>query len=790
MADQTQDLNESVNLQARLNELLLQEVTTMNQAKTALTVSNNIQKDLIAKAKKRGGIEGEIMQITAEVEHKLRQIAIRKQLISAKIGDQIRLESKINQLTEEINEKIREQSDLQEKIGGSEHQHISDILNQIPLVGKLLSFTKQMVSYWKTHPLLAAAHLSLIGILYTTSQIVAKFLELDKASSAFRKQMGIFLDDNVELEKTAVDIAIAYQGVGVNAENAYNSFKSIGESVGSTSFATKEMVTQMSLFSAQLGISEKVSADFMKSMGMVAGSTLESQKHMIGFTQRLASAGGVKLDDVMNDVASASKSSYQFLSKNPLALAKAAVESRRMGTSLEQSTSSAKELIEFTSSVKSEMEASVLLGKSLNLQKARELSYNRNIEGLNKEILRLAKEANFEQLDAIQQEAVAKAFGMQAGAVSAMLLADKERRKIMAASTGPLKDQVLAYESMRKANSERAKDEANSLENTIKIRSNQESIKALSDAWKSIFQSLVQDILPPVVKLMRGIADTLNTMSPAWKKVTAGALVFAGVLTGVVLIALTKVVGVMSSKILGGVGKGAHGLFSGIGRGLASIGGVFGNAMKGVAVIAALGASLVIFAAAFKLVENVKQDTFQNMLASVALLGLMAGIFSFAAPALLVGAGVIAILGAALIPFGVAALAAGGGMLMLGKGFESVVGGFERLTKLSFLSTTAQILSLTSAITAMSIAIADIPTVEVSVLEKLGQLNLFQKPREKETLSLANDTTNTALLKEISGLRSDLIAGKIAVHVYLDPQKSATVSGRYLELSGNEKPGK
>ena len=50
------------------------------------------------------------------------------------------------------------------------------------------------------------------------------------------------------------------------------------------------------------------------------------------------------------------------------------------------------------------MEASVLLGKSMNLQKARELAYHRDITGLNKEIVKLAKDANFEQLDPFQQD--------------------------------------------------------------------------------------------------------------------------------------------------------------------------------------------------------------------------------------------------------------------------------------------------------------------------------------------------------------------------------------------------
>ena len=66
-----------------------------------------------------------------------------------------------------------------------------------------------------------------------------------------------------------------------------------------------------------------------------------------------------------------------------------------MGTSMTEAARSSSHLLNFSTSISDEMEASVLLGKSLNLQHARELAYKGDILGLNKEILNIAKQSRF-----------------------------------------------------------------------------------------------------------------------------------------------------------------------------------------------------------------------------------------------------------------------------------------------------------------------------------------------------------------------------------------------------------
>ena len=106
----------------------------------------------------------------------------------------------------------------------------------------------------------------------------------------------------------------------------------------------------------------------------------------------------------MGDVAIAIKIKLSIFNKKSIGSCQGCCGSKKNGNKFESADEKPSKLLNFTQSVKDEMEASVLVGKSINLQKTRELAYHRDIMGLNKEILNIAKQTNFENLDPFQQE--------------------------------------------------------------------------------------------------------------------------------------------------------------------------------------------------------------------------------------------------------------------------------------------------------------------------------------------------------------------------------------------------
>ena len=81
----------------------------------------------------------------------------------------------------------------------------------------------------------------------------------------------------------------------------------------------------------------------------------------------------------------------------------------------------------FNDSLNKEIEASILLGRTVNLQKARELSLANDIEGLQKEIVKqVGTEAEFNAMNAFQRQALADALSMNVSQIQKLVSGEKE----------------------------------------------------------------------------------------------------------------------------------------------------------------------------------------------------------------------------------------------------------------------------------------------------------------------------------------------------------------------------
>jgi hypothetical protein len=651
------------------------------------------------------------------------------------------------------------------------------------------------------------------------------------------------------LEATARNIAIHYARIGVSAKNVYDSFLAIATTIGTTQATTKDMATDMSIMAAQVGVAEATSAEFLKTMGMMGKTTMDAQRDMLFFAQHMSEAGGVQLNKVMDDVASATKNSYQFMSRSPIALTKAAIEAKKMGTSLSSAASSASKLVDFTNSVKAEMEASVLLGESINLQRARELAYRKDLRGLNAEILKIAQQTHFEDLDPFQQQAVAAALGKTADEVGTILQAERQRQAIF--RDPALKKQREEYEKMQKANADIAKTTASSAKEQLSVLSNQEAIKAISLAWNAIFQRLGEVVLPKIATVLTSIAEILNGTASATKYIVAG---FTSLAVIVGLLVSKKYIGRLMDWFgakTGGVGAGAKNLLTGISDGLRAFGKTpWAGILKGAAAVALLGLALIPFAKTMQMMQGI--DWKIVIASGIAIIALAAAVAILGAVMtgpqilpILIGVGVIALLGAALIPFAAAAWIAskamqnlstvkwmdiakgimavgiqtplilgmglamaiaapgiiafslaliplsmiakkaGDAMLNMGTGFKLIVDSIERLQNVSLLGTILQVKSLAQAVTELSKALNAMPDIQVDKIERLQMKGSTAGETPTATVK------DTALLDEVKGLRSemkrlreDFASGKLKASVSMDSQKLDAAGGRSLEFRG------
>lgn len=116
---------------------------------------------------------------------------------------------------------------------------------------------------------------------------------------------------------------------------------------------------------------------------------------------------------VLRDVANASEDILASFNGQTEALTEAAAAARRLGLDLFDLNSIAGSLLDFESSIQNELEAQLLTGRELNLNKARELALNNDLAGIGEELFKNSSSlVEFSNMNRIAQEAQAKALGL------------------------------------------------------------------------------------------------------------------------------------------------------------------------------------------------------------------------------------------------------------------------------------------------------------------------------------------------------------------------------------------
>jgi hypothetical protein len=394
---------------------------------------------------------------------------------------------------------------------------------------------------------------ALTGTLPTWKDIIVKgvkmYMEFDKAGFTLRKSFGFLRGDFDVLEKNIKILAIDLAHLGVTFEGLERATTAIGKEFNALVASNKDLVDDVAVLSAQLGIGEAESAKFLKSISGMSRSTAASQKGMIGFAKAMSNAAGVPLPEVMKDVAEASDDVRIYTGSSVINLIKGAAEARMMGTTFQKMADTAKKLLDFNTSITDEIEASVLLGTNITFQRARELAYKKDILGANKEILKIAKGMDFDAMDPFQAEAFAKASGKTVTELQEMIQADKELNYIRMNGTVEQKAKLALMDDMKRKRDVEAKDIGKQAERSLRQQANQERINQLQNQFNQLMMELAKPVMDVVEPLVFGLTKILPPILQLIKLIT---LESTALLTTWVLL-IKPISAVMTSLYRGGV---------------------------------------------------------------------------------------------------------------------------------------------------------------------------------------------------------------------------------------------
>lgn len=346
-----ENLKEKLSLTAQLNQIK-QEALEFEKDNNEL---GRISKDLASKANE---LAKEKRPILAK-NYKLASDDVKKQIAKNKL--------------DERNNKIREQA-LSAANGLA-----NSLLTQIGLAGGLTAI------FTKFNSLTRAIGENFGAIGMQTPEIKNGLLEASVEATG----LGKSISDNIDIVN---ELTTSF---GFGLEESINLSKSVLDT------------------SVALGLSNSEGAKLVGTLSQVSGLSLDAANQFAKQTASLAKQEGVSPVAVLKDIAQSSESIAKFTADGGENIGKAAILATKLGTSFDKVASIAEGLLDFQGSLNKEIEASILIGRNLNFQKARELALNNDIEGAVANVVQqLGTEQEFNRLNLIQRRALADSIGV------------------------------------------------------------------------------------------------------------------------------------------------------------------------------------------------------------------------------------------------------------------------------------------------------------------------------------------------------------------------------------------
>ena len=241
-----------------------------------------------------------------------------------------------------------------------------------------------------------------------------------------RQELGLSVTESAALgaEITIADKALTLMG-GRSGE-IKNFATGIAAEFGNVGEITTGVALQAAKISAFTGLSGQNMAVLAKQIQVVQGGSLETSLNMIETYDSIARAAGVAPGLVLADIAQSTKLFAEYAKDGGENIAEAAAQAAKLGINLDTVGQIAESLLNIEESLTNEMEAEVLLGRNLNLDKARELALMGDLEGLQKEITDgLVSQAEWSDMNVIQRKAMADAIGVSVQDMAKMVAGEQ-----------------------------------------------------------------------------------------------------------------------------------------------------------------------------------------------------------------------------------------------------------------------------------------------------------------------------------------------------------------------------
>jgi vacuolar-type H+-ATPase subunit D/Vma8 len=359
---------------------------------------------------------------------------------------------------------------------------------------------------------------------------------LDKQAEEFARSMNISYREALNVREEMANIRDLNRLSLANAKDYLETISFVGNQLGSNAQLNEKDLETFTKLRIQAGLTNEELMGAQR-LSLANGNSLESNVDTIlKTTSALNKQKGVYLNEktILKEIGNVSAATTLSLGKSQKEIAKAVTTAKALGMEMSKVEDIAGSLLDFESSIENELSAELLLGKNINLERARQLALNNDIAGVAEEInAQIGSSADYTEMNRIQQEELAKAVGMNREELAQTLFTQEQLRglgKDEAARRQAVLDKRIEEVGLAQAQRELEQDGIEKLEAQYGISTQ------LEQAVTRIKEQFAEFILPVLEKILDssgGIKGLWNTISGSISNIISKAKLLFQVLMSI-----------------------------------------------------------------------------------------------------------------------------------------------------------------------------------------------------------------------------------------------------------------
>ena len=263
---------------------------------------------------------------------------------------------------------------------------------------------------------------STLGIVAIAGLAVKAFTEFQKAVTDTRKELGVSFTQSVGIVAQNKLLEQRAKAFGLELEDIKSAQAAIRKDLGASVQESLNLSLNFARTAAATGQTADELTGTLSIMESISSASRDVLLNQIRTNAAIIGSAGVSPALVMKDLASNAEFFAQFAKDGGMNIINAGIAARKLGLEMSTVASISESLLDFESSIEKQLEASLLIGRQINLDRARQLSLAGDQEGVMKEILKqVGGEAEFNRMNVIQRKALADSVGVNVEQLSRLV---------------------------------------------------------------------------------------------------------------------------------------------------------------------------------------------------------------------------------------------------------------------------------------------------------------------------------------------------------------------------------